>query len=219
MTNLPRVLRLGHVGTDVEGAKRTVARYLGGHRLLDLMSQPVGVRRTFGPFFRRDVDRVRGRMGLAKTGRVDQQMWHLLEQAHAPDSLALFEIGVWRTKHLPPTPPGRKEYPKLHHSLWDLYDISVAWGFTDAGTYNPHSLLPSGQPSDHAVWPAYAFDAGFTPPTGMSHTKARQFFDLCVGHPCVEYVILGNKIWSREKGLHNYSAGGHAGHIHVSGRR
>lgn len=38
-----------------------------------------------------------------------------------------------------------------------------------------------------------------------------------IGRPGIHYVILGDKIWSTERGLHAYTAGGHESHVHVSG--
>jgi hypothetical protein len=107
----------------------------------------------------------------------------------------------------------------LQSSMWDEYNLarSMISGWSDMGTYNPASRLPSGRPSDHAVYPAKAFDAGFSPAIGWAHSSARRFFAAMIGRPGIHYAILGDKIWSREQGLHGYSAGGHMNHVHVSG--
>jgi hypothetical protein len=91
-------------------------------------------------------------------------------------------------------------------------------GLSDLGTYNPASTLPGGGKSDHAHYPARAFDLGIEPDTGWNNLTARAFFNQMVDHPAVEYVILGDKIWSRSRGLHEYTAGGHLNHLHVSAR-
>jgi hypothetical protein len=95
-------------------------------------------------------------------------------------------------------------------------------GMSDLGTYNPASKLPSGAPSDHAVYPAAAFDLGIDPDTGWDNDVARSYFLSLVGNPRVNYLILGDKIWSRARaseGIRSYSGGGHANHVHVSGVR
>jgi hypothetical protein len=111
----------------------------------------------------------------------------------------------------------RQGYSSLEQSLWADYALARHMGLSDLGTYNPSSTLPGGGKSDHAYYPARAFDAGFSPPIGYAHPIARAFFEAMVGRPEVGYVILGNVIWSRERGRHAYTAGGHAGHVHVSG--
>ena len=110
-------------------------------------------------------------------------------------------------------------FASLTPSLREDFSLGRHMGLTDLGTYNPSSRLPSGAPSDHAVWPAFAFDLGFSPQTGYANPLARTFFDAMIGRPEVEYVILGEKIWSRSQGLHSYTSGGHEGHVHTSGNR
>ncbi len=108
----------------------------------------------------------------------------------------------------------------LEASLHDEYAMarSMISNWADLGTYNPASLLPSGAPSDHAVYPAKAFDAGFSPATGWDNLSARAFFMQMIGRPGIHYAILGDKIWSAEQGLHQYfNASDHANHVHVSG--
>ena len=133
---------------------------------------------------------------------------------------------VYRTWTAPkPAPPPAVEplqgWGSLHPSLHYLFSVGRTMGLSDLGTYNPASTLPSGGKSDHAVYPAYAFDLGVEPDTGYANPIGRAFFHLCVGHPAVEYVILGDKIASRNYGwaVRSYSGGGHANHVHVSGLR
>lgn len=114
---------------------------------------------------------------------------------------------------------GSPPYPSLARSLWDEWAEAARRGFSNLGTYNSASRLPSGEPSDHAVYPALAFDAGFEPATGWENRRARAYFNWLTGRPGIEYVILGNKIWSRTRGLHSYQHGGHDDHVHASGNR
>lgn len=98
--------------------------------------------------------------------------------------------------------------------LWDEYSRGRKLGLSDLGTYNGASRLPGGGLSDHAYYPAKAFDLGFT---GYPNRPAYEFFKDMIGEPEVKYVIYGNLIWSRSRGLHKYYYGGHYNHIHVSG--
>jgi len=70
------------------------------------------------------------------------------------------------------------------------------------------------------VYPAVAFDLGFTPYTGFDNDKARAYVLKVVQNPAVEYAILGDRIWTNDgRGWHTYSAGNHMNHVHVSGIR
>jgi len=109
-------------------------------------------------------------------------------------------------------------WASLQKDLWEPYSRGRHLGFSDLGTYNPASRLPSGAPSDHAVYPARAYDLGISPATGYRNEKAKAYFWDLVEEPEIEYVILGDKIWSRSRGFHSYTGGGHDNHIHVSGR-
>lgn len=225
-TLLARTLAVGSRGKDVDAAKRAVYRGLdkldGGRRLKAHMRQPLAVRRTFGPFFRRDVNRLRARMGLAQSGRVDQPLWAAIAKAGYPDALAVSLLNEYRDERKPPKQPlvePHQGFGSLHESLWEAYSIGRRMGLTDLGTYNPDSRLPGGGKSDHAFLPAFAFDLGFAPATGYEHPVARRFFRQMINRPEVNYVIVGNKIWSRELGEHPYTQGGHEAHVHVSGVR
>jgi len=151
------------------------------------------------------------------TGNVGQPTWDVVWNyldAYRKYRYLLFKVPV-------PPPPilvePRQGWASLVKELWGDYSLARNMGLTDLGTYNPSSKLPSGAPSDHAYFPAYAFDVGFTPQTGMNNQIAKAFFNSMVGRPEVSYVICGNSIWSQEKGLHSYTYGGHEGHVHVSG--
>lgn len=105
----------------------------------------------------------------------------------------------------------------LAQGLWPLFGYALEQGFTNLGTHNAASRLPGGGMSDHASYPANAFDLGFSGGGGFKNKKARAMFWFMTKQPGVEYVILGDKIWSRSRGLHAYTSGGHDTHIHVSG--
>lgn len=120
----------------------------------------------------------------------------------------------------PPLVEPKQGWASLHPSLHAAYSIGRTLGFSDLGTYNPASRLPSGAPSDHAVSPALAFDLGIDPDTGYDHDAARAYFHTLIGRPEIGYVILGERIWSRvraSEGVRRYTAGGHENHVHVSG--
>lgn len=128
-----------------------------------------------------------------------------------------FKPPIPRTEYVEP----KQGFASLSRELWELFSIGRQdpYSFSDLGTYNPASRLPSGAPSDHALLPAKAFDLGIRPTTGWDNQLARQYFWEAVGRPEVHYVILGNRIWSKEKGVHSYTGGGHENHVHVSGNR
>lgn len=128
----------------------------------------------------------------------------------------------------PPTLPliePHQGFESLVEFLWDEYSTGIRMGLKDgpgtaSGTYNKDSRLPSGAKSDHAFWPSFAFDLDIVRYTGWSNDNARAFFYYCVGRPRLNYVILGNKIWSKARegeGVRPYYGGGHDNHVHVSG--
>ncbi len=219
---LTRTLKLGSKGKDVEGAKRTVYRFLKNGKLKTLATKPASVRRTFGPFFLLDVYAARKQAGFARKPLIDEVFWNYMVKKGAPDALAIDLMNEFRDALPPPKPKlvePRQGFASLHKSLWEAYSLGRDMGLTDLGTYNPASTLPGGGKSDHAVYPALAFDLGFTPQIGQKHPTARAFFQQMIGRPEVEYVILGDLIWSRGRGVHSYTSGGHLNHVHVSGNR
>jgi hypothetical protein len=215
---LTRTLKLGMVGADVEAHKRAAARALGNGRLTTLMSQTPLVRRTFGPFFQTTVKRIQALEGIPQSGVIgpathDVLLDHMDEKAMA--LLAEYEASV-KPKLVEP----RQGFASLHESLWEPYSIGRRLGLTDLGTHNPASRLPSGAPSDHAVYPAFAFDLGVDPDNGWRNDTGRRFAEQMAGYPGIEYVILGDQIWTSDgRGWHIYTGGGHLNHVHVSGIR
>lgn len=222
MSRLTRTLRVGTYGADVEAAKRGMHRFLKTSQLYTFHRQRRIVKRTFGDGAAKLTRRAQGLAELPVTGVFDRNLDMALRSAGAYDAAADALFDEYERSLTPPKPvliEPRQGFESLHRSLWEAYSIGRRAGLTDLGTYNPSSRLPSGAPSDHALWPAFAFDLGCSPQTGYENLVARRFFNDMVGKPEVNYVILGNKIWSRAAGLHTYTAGGHDNHVHVSGVR
>lgn len=225
---LTRNLPLGSYGKDVDAFKRSVARGLdkldGGKRLKAHIDRPATVRRTMGPFALKDLNALRAKFGFAKTVKGDKVFWQYMVKKGFPDAWCFELMQQYLDAHKPAPPAPKYVEPRqgfnsLDKRLWPLFTTGRNMGLSDLGTYNRASRLPSGLPSDHAVYPAVAFDLGFSPQVGYGHPVARSFFHMMAGHPDCHYTILGNKIWSVEKGLHDYRDGGHEGHVHVSGYR
>lgn len=112
-------------------------------------------------------------------------------------------------------------FDSLHESLWLAYSMGRRRGFTDLGTY-------VNKPGDHG-WDdadrmAAAFDLGRKDRflfKGWGYIKARRLVQLYVKYNkplAIEYVILGNRIWSRTNGWQPFTRDtSHSFHIHVSG--
>jgi len=218
---MPRSLRRGSVGAAVEAAKRAVFRWQGVGNLSKLVKQPKAVRRTFGPFFATHVKRFQKAKGLTPDGVIGPSTWKALSpylDSYAKDLLDSESIIKPVNDLIAPY----QGFGSLHSSLWPAYTIGRKFGLLDgpglaSGTYNPASRLPGGGLSDHAYLPAYAFDLAVEPKTGWDNPNARKFFQEMIGRPEINYVILGDRIWSRSRGLHAYTSGGHENHVHVSG--
>lgn len=108
----------------------------------------------------------------------------------------------------------RQGFSSLRKDGWAAYSLGRRLGLSDLGTHNPKSTLPGGGKSDHAYWPARAFDLGLTA-TGTA-ARARWYYQRMKGRPEIEYVIFERKIWSVTNGERAYTAGGHMTHVHVS---
>jgi hypothetical protein len=227
-----RLLRLGSFGYDVWGAKRATYRALRDEaKWQGFLHQTTLSKKTFGPFFARDLKILDGQLSVHDQPRsvFDELMLRALETGGAFDAIA---SGLWLHQYAPPPVPKliepKQGFQSLVSDLWGDYSIGRRMGMTDLGTYNPASILPdSHQPSDHATSrldgrigePACAFDLGISPQNGYDNPVGRKFFDLMIGRKEIHYVILGTKIWSTDQGLHEYTAGGHEGHVHTSGHR
>lgn len=215
---LTRTLRIGMVGKDVEAHKRGAARALCGGRLAVLMAQLPLVRRTFGPFFQVTVKQVQKLAAIPQTGVIGPATHDVLLDHMDAKALAL--LAEYAESVRPKLIEPNQGFGSLRQSLWEAFSIGRRLGLSDLGTFNPASTLPSGGPSDHAVYPAAAFDLGIDPDTGWDNETARGYVVGIVGRPEIEYVILGSRIWTNDgRGWHAYTGGGHFNHVHVSGRR
>lgn len=219
MTALTRTLTQGDIGLDVEGARRALIRYLRTGTLGEFNAKPDSERQTFDKWAVAHTKSAQKRLGLPADGQLGPQTEAALRKAHAFDALADDLIDAHNTR--PKLVQPNQGWGSLHKSLWTAYSIGRSrYGFTDLGTYNPASKLPSGRPSDHAVLPAVAFDLGISPDTGWGNAKARAYCLEIVGRPEIAYVIVGDRIWtSRRRFWGAYHGGGHMNHIHVSGNR
>ena len=207
-----RTIRLGVLpGKDVEGWMRGVHKLLG--TLDEFAAKPTADRRVFGPGKRRLVVKAQKRLGIAASGIIGPATQAALKPYMDERAREL-------VRDVPPVLIAPNQgFGSLHHSLWRVYSEGRRRGFTDLGTYNPASRLPSGAPSDHAVLPAFAFDLGISPRTGWNNLKARAYVLWVAAQPEVEYAILGDRIYFGPFRWRRYTAGGHLNHAHVSGRR
>ncbi len=219
---LTRTLELGCRGKDVEGCSRALLRYLGDDAGWRAHTTALpGVRQYFGTGKRVLTKRAQAKAGVPQSGLFGTTTEAKLRQAKAFDNFAdglLDEYAVSIRPKPPPFVEPRQGFESLHRSLWEAYSIGRRAGLSDLGTFNPDSRLPSGRPSDHAVYPAFAFDLGFDPDTGWANEQARRVALALGGRPEIEYVILGNRIHI-DGGWRSYSSGGHFNHLHASGRR
>jgi peptidoglycan hydrolase-like protein with peptidoglycan-binding domain len=163
------------------------------------------------------------------TGNMGQATLNALWQY--ADAYSKWVYKTWTAPKPKPMPSELIEpyqgFASLHSSLHEAYSLGRHMGLRDgpglaSGTYNPNSTLPSGAKSDHALYPSRAFDLDIGPDTGWQNAPARAFFYAMLGRPEVNYVILGDRIWSRARaseGVRLYSGGGHQNHVHVSGLR
>lgn len=123
-------------------------------------------------------------------------------------------LGIYKDKH------GALLKPKsLVPALWLAYSMGMKRGFLDLGTY-------ANKPGDHGSYPAWAFDLGRKNRfffKGWNYLVARKLALHYVKYYKelnINYVILGRRIWSRERPYwHPLTTGdtSHDFHIHVSG--
>lgn len=127
-------------------------------------------------------------------------------------------LARYREKHGRLVEPNQG-FDSLHENLWLAYSMGRRRGFTDLGTY-------VNKPGDHGKYPSLAFDLGRKNRfffKGWNYITARRLAKLYVAHHKalhINYVILGRRIWSRERPYwHKLTTGdtSHDFHIHVSG--
>jgi len=212
-----RVIGPDDTGADVEGVARALCREGSGATLSAFAKQTVERRQTWNQQKQDWLKKFEKTQGVKPDGIYGK--WIHGELSPHFDAKAISLMDTWK----PPPPPliePRQGFDSLHRSLWDIYSVGRRLDLFDLGTYNPDSNLPSGNPSDHAVYPAYAFDLGINPDIGFEHDLARSFFYIALKRPEIEYVILGNRIGYRRTGLVSYYGyGGHENHAHCSGNR
>lgn len=223
LTRTLKMLPSPSVGADVEAWARGAHRYLADGQLDAFEKQKPIIRRTFGTGKRTLAKQCAKKAGLEQYGVVGPALDAAMRKAGAYDAYAdlLFAEYAHDLEPKPVLIEPRQGFQSLDKSLWPTYSIGRSrYGLTDLGTYNPASKLPSGAPSDHAVYPACAFDLGIEPDIGWNNLKARAFAVEIVGRPEINYVILGDRIWTtRRKFWGAYFNGGHMNHVHVSGYR
>ena len=123
----------------------------------------------------------------------------------------------YKKKHRQLVKP-KQGWDSLNQNLWLAYSMGRKRGFTDLGTY-------ANKPGDHGHTPSDAFDLGREDRflfKGWGYIKARRLALLYVKYYKqldIEYVILGKRIWSRERPYwHSFDRdSSHMFHIHVSG--
>lgn len=215
-----RVLGEGAQGSDCEGVARALIREGSAGVTLTAFNEQTTTRRRTWNAQKMDWLRKYERK-LGEPFSVDGIYGRAVHEKLEPhfDARAAEMMAEWK----PPPPPlvePIQGFDSLHQSLWSIYSLGRNMHLFDLGTWNPNSTLPSGAKSDHAVYPAYAFDLGFDPDIGWKHDVARSFFYACLHRLEVEYVILGDRIGFRRTGtVQTYGSGGHWNHVHVSGNR
>lgn len=215
-----RVISLGDTGSDCQGVGRALIREGSAGVTLTAFNKQTPERRNTWNEQKVDwLKKYEKKLGDPYTvDGIYGRGAHIKLTPHF-DPLAEKMMEAWR----PPPPPlvmPKQGWQYLHNSLYEIYSIGIRMGLFDLGTFNPNSDLPSGEPSDHSVYPAFAFDLGIDPDIGYDHPIGRAYFQICMTRPEVEYVILGTKIGYRRTGLINYYGyGAHSNHVHVSGNR
>lgn len=226
MNMLTRTLKPGCVGKDVEGFTRAMLRYLddGKNWTAFYAALPV-VRRRWGTAKVTLAKRCAAKAGLPQYGVGGPALETALRKAGAFDLKANQLLDAYAESVKPKLIEPYQGFESLHRSLWDIYSFGRRLNLGDAprlasGTYAAGSTLPGGGKSDHAFYPAFAFDLDIGPDTGWANLPARAFALEAATRPEVEYVILGDRIHTNDgRGWHAYTAGGHLNHVHVSGNR
>lgn len=223
--SLPRTVKLAVPpmrGSDVDGHGRAMHRYLVDGQLAAYEKQPDWVRRTFGVGKRALAKKCAAHAGLPQHGVLGPKLYAALRDAGAYDEVAAQRVQAYADSLAPKLVEPNQGWGSLHESLWEAYSIGRDRNFTDLGTY-------VDKPGDHGVGPpCYAFDLGRPDrflSKGWDYLLARRLALYYVANferLSVEYVILGQRIWSRDKPYwHPLTTGdtSHAYHLHISGHR
>lgn len=224
-----RILKRGDRGTDVEAISRAFirAKLWPGVTLAEFAKKPPAERQHFDAARATCQRRLEKQIGTDPDGIYARFAHEELERREAFDAKSRLALKRWRPAP-PPLIEPKQGFDSLHLSMHRVYTMGISLGFIDLGTYNPRSILGSGNLSDHASSvdcatspsrPAKAIDFGIDPDTGWENLRARAFVLATYELPELEYAILGDKICFREGGIKPYTAGGHLNHIHMSGNR
>lgn len=217
--NIPftRILEEGDTGSDVEAVGRALCRAGCFINIRIFNRAPKKWRQNFGTRKITALKKFEAKKALLKDAKYGPKDHLRLVRYFDGKAVDLYKS--YKPPPPKPKPPPQVEpnqgWSSLVASLWGEYSLARSVGLSDLGTYNPSSRLPSGGRSEHAYWPARAFDVGFWP---YPSRPAYNFFLEMAGDDDVNYVIYGDLIWSRSRGLHRYSYGGHYNHVHVSAR-
>jgi len=220
---LTRQLKLGVYGKDVQAFRRA------GLNLLNRKppTAPLTVQRTFGVGMRQLVKDVQDDLGVSKTGVVGPLTMSFLRAADRAEGGTVIDayaeqlFAQYAAEHPPKPAKPKLVEPKqgfraLQASLWPSFSVGRSeYGLSDLGVYNP-SAANIAMGSDHAVYPAAAYDLGFT---ARNRAAAQAFFRWVIGQPTTKYAIFERSIWSRAYGLRRYTGIPHSDHVHVSGYR
>jgi hypothetical protein len=222
MARLTRILEEGMSGKDVHASKRIVFKYIEDPFSWQKLSSSLPlVRNKFGGFFTTSVNKARKKAKLPPNGTMNNILLEKMRKAGAVDAYSNKLLQDYADEQETNLVEPYQGWAYLNKKLWEAFSIGRNMGFKDgpgtaSGTYNPASRNPSGSKSDHAYLPSYAFDLDIVEHTGWDNLKARSYFYKLIARPEISYVILGDKIWSRENGFNNYPYGGHENHIHIS---
>jgi murein DD-endopeptidase MepM/ murein hydrolase activator NlpD len=131
---LTRTLKQGDHGLDVEGAHRTILRYLdardNGRRLALFNSKPASVRQEAGKAFFNDVVRVRKLEGFDSKRIFGQQFWNHLSRQGWPDQRALRLLADYIDAHQRPPlvfPVPQGEMGRVCQGLHETAGIKHNW--------------------------------------------------------------------------------------------
>lgn len=214
---LTRVLKPGMYGKDVQGVRRACNLFVGR----EVPTAPIVVQRTFGLGMTELVKAAQDEAVIPKSGVAGPALMEALRRADAFDAYATQLLNQYAAEHPPKPPKPRLVEPKqgfraLQASLWPSFSVGRSeYGLSDLGVYNP-SAANIAMGSDHAVYPAAAYDLGFT---SRNRASAQAFFRWVITQPTTRYAIFERSIWSRAYGLRRYGGIPHETHVHVSGYR
>lgn len=217
--NLKRcIFRKSHPAGPTRGQDVIVfAHGLAKHPKAQFEKPPQGFDDVFNELKAEATERVQRSEGISATGNIGQEtanaIWPYV------DAYRRLQYRRFTVPNPPPPPlvEPNQGFHSLRVELWPAFSLGRNMGLSDLGTFNPASTLPSGGKSDHAYYPARAFDLGVEPDTGYANPVGRSFFQTMVGN--CGYVILGDRIWSQARaseGVRHYGGGGHSNHVHVS---